>query len=80
MQNRSLGVLVTPTVWLIVVALALLPCSLLFLYLSALLVSGWDETEVGLCGVPPKAGTLVAHPSLPFWWEKLLYLEILFWS
>ena len=47
------------------------PCSsslfLLFLYLSALLVSGWDETEVGLCGVPQKAGTLVTHPPLPFW-------------
>lgn len=46
----SLGTAVTPTAWLILIA----PCSfslLLSLFISTLLISGWEETRVGLsCG------------------------------
>lgn len=47
LQSRLLGTVFTPALWLMLVASAFLPCSQLSLYLSAFLVSGWDETETG---------------------------------
>lgn len=44
--EEVLGTVVTPGMWLILVALALLPCSYLYLCVSALLVFGFRETEV----------------------------------
>lgn len=52
--------MITPTLWLLMVYPAFLPCSWLSLYVTALLVSGWDETEVGPYVVPQNA-KLVIH-------------------
>lgn len=54
------------TAWLLLAALALLPSSYLSLYISALPVSRWGETEVTpSCGAPG-LGKLVTHYTAPF--------------
>lgn len=52
LKTRLLGTIFTPVLWLMLVALTLLPCCQLYLYVLALLVSvrggGWFEIKVGL--------------------------------
>ena len=62
LQSRPLGAVFTSSAWLILIASVFLPCSKLSLYISALLVSWWDETE----GVPPKGGKAGHSPCSLF--------------
>ena len=54
LQSRSQGTTITSAAWLMLVALALFPCSSPSLFISALPVSGWGETQVGPLLSAPK--------------------------
>lgn len=61
------------TAWLLLVALALL-CSYPSVYVSALPVSGWDETEVGpLCIAPKSWRCWLFNPFSLYLREKLFF-------
>ena len=68
LQNRALGTIVVPGVWLILVALALLPCSQSSLYISVLPGSRWGETEVS-----PSCSVL---KGLGSWWLTQLPFSV----
>lgn len=81
LQSRSLGTMAIPAEWLILLAHAFLPCSesCIHLNFSALLASGWGETEVvllccvqkareagqSLCSAFPSEGNFLAGEFSP---------------
>ena len=76
LQSRSLGTLVTLTVWLILVTPSLFFLVPGRLYTSHLCQTRWDETEMRpLCGAPKGWESCLLTLLFLSWWEELFVAE-----
>lgn len=81
LQIRLLQAMVTPAVWLILIAPALLLYSYSSLDISAIPVSGWGEPNWSLHPVPLKTGEAGHFTGSPFLNEgNMLRLENSIWA
>lgn len=73
--QQVIGIRVAPPMCLILVA-SVLPFSLVFLYILALLISGWGQTKVAPLVLPQKAREAGHSPHFPFLCKRNpFYLE-----